>query len=467
MAELSGAATSVLDLAQSEGWEVVRLSFVDQHGVLRGKTLTMEALAGALRDGVNMTSTLLLKDTSHRTVFPVWAGGGPGIGAGLLDGAGDIVMRPDPTTAKTLPHAPHCGWILCDLEGRDGTPLSFSSRGLLKQAETALAAQGMSMLVGLEVEFHLFRVTDPHLDHADSGMPASPPDTALLVHGYQYLTEARYAAMQPILDQLRRHAQALGLPLRSVEVEFGPGQVEMTFAPQSPLAQADALILFRAMVKEVCAAQGLHATFMCRPALPYTVPSGWHLHQSVSDADTGRNLFQHPDGGLTDTAHCWIAGLLDHARSSCLLSTPTINGYKRVQSGMLAPDRVQWGRDNKGAMLRALIGKNDPASRIENRIAESGANPYLFIASQILAGLDGVKRGLTAPAPTETPYASDAQPLPRTLADAIPLFEASPLFQDAWGEEVVRWLAHIKRAEWDRFMSQVTAWEQAEYFTLL
>jgi glutamine synthetase len=254
----------ILAEVEARGIETLRLSFADQHGILRGKTLTPRALKGALEGGVAMTSTLLLKDTSHRTVFPVW-GAGSGLGEGRLDGAGDVLMIPDASTFRALPLSPHSGWMLCDLAYKDGTPLPFCPRGMLKRAVSELEAAGLRMRAGLEVEFHIHRVTAPNLAHDDGGMPGRPPDTEALNHGFQYLTEARYAEIEDVLDDIRRAAEGLGLPVRSVEIEFGPSQVEFTFDAADPLTQADTLVLFRTTVKEVCRRQGLHASFMCRP----------------------------------------------------------------------------------------------------------------------------------------------------------------------------------------------------------
>jgi glutamine synthetase len=143
-----------------------------------------------------------------------------------------------------------------------------------------------------------------------------------------------------------------------------------------------------------------------------------------------------------------------------------VNGYKRYQPFQLAPDRIQWGRDNKGAMIRGLMSPGDGASRIENRVAEPAANPFLYFAAQIAAGRDGVARGLAAPAPVEDPYRSDAVLLPRSLGAALEAFEASDFWPQAWGPEVPRWLATLKRAEWTRYLDTVSEWEQREYYGL-
>ena len=207
---------------------VVRLAFADQHGVLRGKTLTVGEIDGALKNGVGVTATMLLKDTSHRTVFPVWQPGG-GFGMKELEGAADVVMLPDPTTFRVLPWAPHSGWMLCDLRFADGRPMPFCTRHICRKALETLGERGYDFVAGLEVEFHLFKLEKAKLGVADAGQPGEPPDVSLLNQGYQFLTEQRYDEMDPILEILRTNIVDLGLPLRSIEVEFGPSQVEFTF----------------------------------------------------------------------------------------------------------------------------------------------------------------------------------------------------------------------------------------------
>ena len=165
-------------------------------------------------------------------------------------------------------------------------------------------------------------------------------------------------------------------------------------------------------------------------------------------------------------AGAWIGGLLTHARETCLLTTPTINGYRRYQAHQLAPNRIQWAYDNRGAMIRALMRPADSASRIENRIAEPAANPYYALASQIISGLDGVQRKLVPPAPVETPYDNSAAMLPDNMRDALDAFSDGNLYRDALGEEFVRFYTHVKHAEWARYIGTLSDWEQREYFSL-
>jgi glutamine synthetase len=228
------------------------------------------------------------------------------------------------------------------------------------------------------------------------------------------------------------------------------------------------MVLFRSAVKQIAHRHGYHATFMCRPKLPNAFASGWHLHQSIVARAGGENAFMTKDGGdvLSAFGRFYLAGLLKHARASAVFSTPTINGYKRYRSYSLAPDRAIWGRDNRGVMVRVLGGPDDSATRLENRIGEPAANPYLYMASQILSGLDGVDRGLDPGPSADTPYETKADLLPKTLREAVDALQDDGFFREALGAGFVDYYVHIKNAEIERFQAEVSDWEQREYFEM-
>jgi glutamine synthetase len=454
--------------------ETVRFSFADQHGILRGKTLAASEVRSALERGVSVTSTLLLKDTSHKTVFPAFTPGG-GVGIPELQGAADVLMVPDPATFRVLPWAPKTGWMLCDLRFQDGRPLPFCTRSILKNSLRQLEKKGYGFISGLEVEFHVFRITDAHHRPQDAGQPGTPPEVEpldpqakleLLSTGYQYLTEQRYDLVAPVIELLRKDLAALGLPLRSFEIEFGPSQLELTLSPLPGIESADAMILFRSAVKQIARRHGYHATFMCRPRLPNVMSSGWHLHQSLfrlsKNSFTPENNKQH----LSKIGQRYLAGLLEHARAACAFATPTINGYKRYRPYSLAPDRVIWGKENRGAMLRVIGGPGDPGTRIENRIGEPAANPYLYFASQIYSGLDGISRKLTPPPSADTPYEAKAAFLPQTLTEALGALREDACLQKSFGKVFIDYYCKLKEAEISRFNLEVSEWEQREYFDL-
>src|SRR5580693_616791 len=470
--EQTRAARAVAQRTKKEKLELIRFSFADQHGVLRGKTLIAADALGALGSGVTMTTTLLAKDTAHKTAWPVFTAGG-GFDMAEMQGGGDFVMIADPATFKVLPWAPNTGWLLCDIFFANGQPVPFSTRQILRDALSRLAAEGFEFRAGLEVEFHLFKLENPRLTPTDATWPPRAPEVSLLNQGYQYLTESRFDLIDAALEPIRRGMTALGMPLRSVEVELGPSQCEFTFRPQMGLAAADTMILFRAATKQIARRHGLLASFMCRPAQPNLFSSGWHLHQSLLERKRGTNAFAgNAREGLSATGLHFLAGLLTHAHAAAAFATPTINGYKRYRAYTLAPDRAIWARDNRGVMVRVLGQPGDPATHLENRIGEPAANPYLYMASQIYAGLDGMAHKRDPGPSADTPYETTAPLLPKDFGEAIAALRASEVFRKAFGESFVDYYAHLKKAELARFTaeasggSEVTAWEQNEYFDL-
>jgi glutamine synthetase len=457
------AARAMAERLRAGDIATVRFSWADQHGILRGKTLVTAEALKVLEDGVGMVVTLLLKDTAHRTVWPVF-------GTAAVDGlpglptTGDVLLIPDPTTFRVLPWAPNSAWVQCEAFSQDGAPVGVCTRQLLKRCLARLSERGLTWVAGLEVEFHVFRLVETPMQPADAGQPGTPPKVELLSHGYQYLTEQRYDAFEPVAELLRKTLQGLGLALRSLEVEYGPSQFELTFDAAPGTESADAMVLLRSAIKQVCRRHGYHATFMCRPRLPNVFSSGWHLHQSLTTG-AGANAFATEGGGLSATGQAWLGGLLAHAQGATALSTPTINGYRRFRPNSLAPDRVCWARDNRAAMLR-VMDQGGAATRIENRAGEPAANPYLYFASQILSGLDGLERGLDPGAGADVPYAAEAPRLPAGLAHALAALEADATLCHGLGRDFVDYFCRIKRAELARFDLEVTEWEEREYFEM-
>ncbi len=453
--------------------ELVRFAFADQHGVLRGKTVVAADAPALMKSGVTMTTTLLAKDTAHKTAFPVFTPGG-GFGMEEMQGAADFVMVPDPATFRVLPWAPNTGWLLCDIFFTNGKPVPFSTRQVLRDALAKLKSAGFDYLAGLEVEFHLFRIENPRLTPEDATWPPRAPEVSLLNQGYQYLTESRFDQIADALEPIRHGIQALGLPLRSLEVELGPSQCEFTFRPQPGLDAADTMILFRAATKQIARRHGLLASFMCRPAQPNLFSSGWHLHQSLI-GKKGINAFVgDAREGLSALGMNFLGGLLTHAQAAAAFTTPTVNGYKRYRAYTLAPDRAIWARDNRGVMVRVLGQPGDPSTHLENRVGEPAANPYLYMASQIYAGLDGIAQKRDPGPSADTPYEAKAQALPKNLGEAVAALRSSEVFRKGFGDAFVDYFARLKEAEYARFTSEapggegadITAWEQNEYFDL-
>lgn len=465
------AAGQMRRVMDEVGIDMVQFLFVDQHGILRGKTLTRTAVPAALKSGVRAPSTLLLKDTSGKSVFPVFSTEALG-GLSRFSGAGDVVLVPDPTTFRVLPWSDNTALILCDLRFPDGSVVPYCTRSMLKRQLNTLAEQrDLGLTVGPELEFHVF-ATEAAFSPDRVGAPGAPgeaPRTSATTAGSQLLHAESLNTLDDLVGELYRGLTLLDLPLRTIELEFGPSQLEITLEAGDAAKVADDVVLARMAVRQIARRMGYHATFMSRPLGADTASTGWHLHQSMRNLVTGQNVFMSPDadGVLSDTGRFYLGGLLAHAEGAAAFTTPTVNGYKRYQAFSLAPDRILWGIDNKGAMVRAVGGPGDDATRLENRSGEPAANPYLYILSQLVSGMDGLDRALDPGEPTENPYADDVTKLPKSLGAAVEALAADDVFRAALGDDVITWFTTIKQAEYDRYLSQVSDWEQREYFSLI
>ena len=464
---------------ETDNLHLVRLAWADPHGASRAKAVTAPGFAAALTSGHNINVATSTLDSANARIFDSFTRGG-GMGLEEMTGSPNLTIVPDPATFRVLPWAPGVGWVLCDEYFNNGVPFHFSPRQLLRKQLKRLAEQGMSSLVGLEIEWYLLRVADDHLTPEHTGLPGvrgRPIGTWPVEPGFSYHSESNMDLMQPVLSALAMRFEEIGLPLRSIENEFGPGQVECTFAPRPALEAADHALLFRTATRQLCRRMGFLATFMCRPALKGFYSSGWHLHQSLVDAKDGRNLFM-PERGqeyLSPLGRAFLGGLMKHAGACTPFATPTVNGYRRYRPNSLAPDRATWCHDHRGVMIRVLGGPEDPATRMENRIGEPAANPYLYILSQIVAGLDGIENKHEPGSPDDDPYNANRPMLPASLPAALDALEREPLFRAQLGEVFVDYFLKLKRNEAGRFAQwckdaakpagdEPTEWEQNEYF---
>ena len=459
--------------------ELVRLAWADPHGASRAKAVTVPTFLAALFGGYNINVATTTLDSANARTFASFTRGG-GMGLPEMTGSPNLTVVPDPSTFRVLPWAPAVGWVLCDEYFNSGVPFHFSSRQLLRRALKRLAEKGMALMVGLEIEWYLLRVIEDELADDCIGAPGvrgRPIKTAPPEPGFSYHSESNMDLMQPVLSALAQHFEKLRLPLRSIENEWGAGQVECTFAARSALEAADHALLFRTATRQICRRMGHFATFMCRPALKGCYSSGWHLHQSLIDWESGRNLFmpENEREHLSPLGKTFLAGLLKYAAPCTAFATPTINGYRRFRPNSLAPDRATWCHDHRGVMVRVLGAPGDPTARLENRSGEPAANPYLFILAQLVAGCDGIEGRLQPGPPDEEPYTADRPMLPRNLPAALDALEREPLFRRELGDVFVDYFLKLKGIEAGRFAlwlkehglgpgEEPTVWEQNEYF---
>jgi glutamine synthetase len=304
-----------------------------------------------------------------------------------------------------------------------------------------------------------------HLDPDSGEWPGPAPQVSLLHPGHRLLSEAWTDRCERLLHRVYAVAEAIGAPIRSVEVEMGPSQFEAVFDPSDALQAADDLVLFRNAIVMALQRESLHASFSCLAPFAQSMASGWHVHQSLVDAETGENRMMRNEPAretdasdaahfLSDLGEHYLSGLLSHAQGITLYCVPTANAYARFRPNALAPQSAVWGYDNRGAMLRVIGGAGEPDTRIENRLPEAAANPYLCLAAQIEAGLDGIARKLRADRASEDPYATapgirvpPPALLPASLEEAIAAALADRSIASGLGEGFVTYFCAIKSAE--------------------
>src|SRR5689334_11013260 len=452
-AEQQAAADELADRIRELGLRTVRLIVVDQHGIPRSKSLDPAVAIAAMSNGLDFSGAIYSLDSGIQVFVPAFAAGG-GFGIDELTGFPDVVLVPDPGTFRVLPWADRTGWMLCDVYFSSGAPMPLDGRGLMRRALSELAGAGYDFLAGIEIEYYIVKLDSERITPENAGFTPDPPPVSVFERGYQYLSEVRLDSVAATLEAVRDGLDAVGLPPRSMEDEWGPGQMEFSFSPIGGLAAADAVVLFRSAVKQMCQRRGLLATFMCRPALPNFFSSGWHLHESLISRADGRNAFASQDQSLSTVGRQFVAGLIKHATPMTLFATPTVNGYKRYRPYSFAPDRVCWAVENRGALVRVQGAPGDENSHVENRMGEPAANPYLYMAANIAAGLDGMRRKADPPPPGEPdPYATENPMLPTSLATAIEALDKDSFYRETFGATLVDYLLTMKRAEFARYES--------------
>ena len=404
------------------------------------------------------------------------------MGLDEMTGSPNLTVVPDPATFRVLPWAPGVGWVLCDEYFNSGVPFHFSSRQMLRKQLRRLAAENFACMVGLEVEWYLLRVADEPLSAENVGMPGMrgrPLKTYPAEPGYSYHSESNMDLMQPVLSALAEAYDKIGLPLRSIENEWGPGQVECTFAPRPALEAADAMLLFRSATRQICRRMGYFATFMARPAIKGYYASGWHLHQSLVDAQGGRNLFMPEQRGRSTVAarprfSRRPAALCGAEHAVCDADGERLSPVPGKFA--CAGPRDLGLRQSRRHVPRA--GRpGDPATRIENRVGEPAANPYLFIMSQIVAGLDGIAKKLE-PGPSrrralrrQTAHAAEEPARRRSMRwTREPLFRRNSATYSSTissSSSATNWAAYqqfLQQASLPADGDEPTEWEQNEYF---
>jgi glutamine synthetase len=434
----------VTDLRE-QGVDVVRVSYSDMIGVDRGRDVLIEELPAAMRHGLGFCRAIF-HTTPQGDVVPV---------AGGLDaGLPDVHVVPDLSTLAPLPWAPGTAWAIGEVFDPDGSPCEESPRHLLARVEARLAEVSLRAVVGPELEYFLLE--------PDAAAPSGWRRYGD-APGNVYVVGAKGDPSGHLLKTLRLLRDA-GLAVSAANHEFCGGQFEINLKHSAAMDAADRAFRLKSSIQEIARLDGLQATFMAKP-FNDEGGSGFHLHVSLGD-DHGRGVTDDPEGehGLSAVAHQAIAGILAHAPALAALLNPTINSYKRFGPDTLAPWLIDWGLDNRSAMVRIPPDRGEGA-RLELRLGDATANPYLATAGTLAAAYLGV-RDAAVPPPPLTGYGYDpsaAGMLPQRLPDALDALEADTDLQGVLGKGFCQAFLSYKRNEVERFERFVTDWEFREY----
>lgn len=374
-------------------------------------------------------------------------------------------VRPQPLVAFSqrdeLREGDAMARVICDVRTPDGESFDGDPRAALLRAREMAQEMGFEFRVAPELEFFLLRFEDK------TPVPL-PHDRG----GYFDLSTDLAATVR---RQMVYALQRMGVEVEALHHEVAEGQHEVDFSMSEALRIADGLVSAKYALKAIAAQQGLYATFLPKPF--YGVNgSGLHMHQQLISLETGKNAFvdEHAEYGLSDVARRFIAGQLAHARAMCAILAPLVNSYKRLVRGFEAPVVINWGRVNRQALIRVPRLSADPQSsmRIELRCTDSSCNPYLALAVMLRAGLDGIQRKLTLPAPMdENLFLQDEndrlQPrtrlLPATLGEALEGMREDALIHETLGDSIYEGFIDAKSIEWTEYRQQVHSWEIERY----
>ncbi|MBB3044131.1 type I glutamate--ammonia ligase [Nocardioides sp. LMS-CY] len=374
----------------------------------------------------------------------------------------DMLAKPDPSTFQILPwrsgDGPSTARMFCDISMPDGSPSYADPRYVLKRTLSTAADKGFTFYTHPEIEFYLFK------DVPASGAEPIPVDRS----GYfDHTAQSRGA-------DFRREAitmlEAMGISVEFSHHEGGPGQQEIDLRYADALTTADNIMTFRTVVREVALTQGIWASFMPKPFTDQP-GSGMHTHVSLFEGDNNAFFEAGAEYQLSKTGRGFIAGILKHASEISCVTNQWVNSYKRMLWGAEAPSYVCWGHNNRSAMIRVPMYKplKGQSTRVELRTLDAACNPYLAYAVVLAAGMKGIEEGYELPREAEDDVWSLSErerkslgidPLPKSLHDAIEIAEDSELLAETLGEHVFDFFLRNKRAEWDDYRGQVSAYER-------
>lgn len=433
------------------GIEDIECITPDQAGVARGKMMPSSKFT-------SNTSLALPSAPFMMTISGDYPENGNGFQYPEDDG--DLKLVPDLSTLSVVPWEDDpTAQVICDLVHQDGRNVEFTPRNVLKRVMAAYDKLGLKPVVAPEIEFYLVR------KNPDPDYPLTPPvgRSGRPIGGGAGYSIAGVNEFDELIDDIYHFSEAQGLEIDTLIHEEGAGQLEINLRHGDPIELADQVFMFKRTIREAALKHDTYATFMAKP-IQGQPGSAMHIHQSIIDKKTGRNIFTNEDGSETEAFTHFIGGMQKHVPNALVMLAPYVNSYRRLTQAASAPVNNKWGYDNRTTAFR--VPRSDPAARrVENRIPSSDANPYLALAASLACGLIGMNNKLPCEPPVLTTANEDEIDLPRGLLEAVDLFESDDELAAMLGKSFASTFAAIKRAEFETFMEVISPWER-EYLLL-
>jgi glutamine synthetase len=446
---MSTNLTALRENLQEQGIDVLRIIYADVLGITRSKDILVSQLEKIAGHGPAFCQGIWVTTTQGDVLDAEGIAG---------DGLQDFITQLDPDTIHELPWEPGVAYAVGDALNPDMSPNLFSPRTVLRKVIAQYEKLGLVPVVGPELEFYI-------ADRVEGG----GFKRSLVRAGRAYTTgslvdpKGTFLHLMRMLDQLNIGAFA-------GNHEFSPAQYEINLWHSEAMDAADRTFLFKTSIKDIVNREGQHATFLGKPWSDEG-GSGFHLHLSVTDKQ-GKNLM-HEGAELSEVAKQMIAGLCENANALTAFTNPTVNAFKRLGPDTLAPYRANWGYDNRSTMVR-IPPERGSGTRLEVRVGDGAANPYLVIAGILAAALDGIVRKLEVTEPAEgMAYDNEAAPtLPATFTEALDALEANERMRERMSTGLIAIFLVMKRDEIQRYEAavpdpstrDVTDWEIQEYF---
>lgn len=373
---------------------------------------------------------------------------------------GDLRLIPDLSTLSAVPwESDPTAQVICDMHDHQGDATSYTPRNVLRSVLKAYSDKGWKPVVAPEIEFYLVKTND------DPDIPLQPPvgRSGRAIAGGNGYSIAGVNEFDELVDDVYDYSAGQGLEIETLIHEEGAAQLEINLNHGDPLELADQVFMFKRTIREAALKHGMYATFMAKPAQNQP-GSAMHIHQSVVDMETGKNVFTDPEGGESGLFRSFIGGMQHYLPKTLVMMAPYVNSYRRLTTNTSAPVNVRWGYDNRTTGLR--IPTSDPqARRVENRVPSSDANPYLALAASLACGYLGMVQQIVPDSPDASAANEGNNDLPRGLLDCLDLFEGDKQLLEILGKDFMGVYAAIKREEYETFMQVISPWER-EYLLL-